>query len=214
MTQNQQVEPFVDDRQPILSIALKPRETIRYVLQHKGLRYFVFVGIIGAFSSNLASFIGTKYNAAITLGDIVYSSFISGVLLFILTTVIISALLHTLGKTLGGRGKFKEMFRAMCVTVIPYIWILPVLLFWMQLSPQSYFSMASADQILGDVLMKFVGSGLVMIMGIWTFVITLIGISEVHKFSKWKAFFAFIIAVIILAIILFALSTAAGVQLY
>ena len=59
MTQQEQVV-VVDDRQPIFSIALKPRDTIRFLLQHKALGYFLIVGIISAFSSNLASFIGTK----------------------------------------------------------------------------------------------------------------------------------------------------------
>ena len=157
-----------DDREPIFSIAVKPRETIRYVLQHKGLRYFLFIGALGAFSSNLASFISTKYDPRYSLGEIVYASFVSGLLLFVITTVLISLLLQTIGKAFGGKSKFKELFRAMCMTTVPYIWILPGLLFWMQLSPQSYFKMAKVEQTMGDMLLLFVGIALVAILSIWT----------------------------------------------
>lgn len=202
-----------DDREPIFSIAVKPRETIRYVLQHKGLRYFLFIGALGAFSSNLASFISTKYDPRYSLGEIVYASFVSGLLLFVITTVLISLLLQTIGKAFGGESKFKELFGAMCMTTVPYIWILPGLLFWMQLSPQSYFKMPKVELTMGDTLLLFVGIVFVAIMAMWTFIITLVGISEVHKFSKWKAFLVFLIAVFALAIILGIVSVVFGIQL-
>ena len=213
MTQQQLEQQMSDDREPIFSIAVKPRETIRYVLQHKSLLYFLIVGAVGAFSSNLASFISTNYDPRYSLGEILYASFVSGLLLFVITTVLISLLLQTLGNAFGGKGKFKALFGAMCMTTVPYIWILPGLLFWMQLSPQSYFKMAKVEQTMGDLLLLFVGIALVAIMAIWTFIITLVGISEVHKFSKWKAFFVFLIAFFVLAIILGIVSVVLGIQL-
>lgn len=135
---SEQLTGTVDDRHAILSIAVKPRDTIRYVLTTKKLSYFIFVGIIGVFASNLVSFIGSEFTGQYTLGDIVYSTFLLSLILYFLSTVLSAGVLTLSAKAFGGKGKFKEMFRMISVTMIPYIWILPVLLFWMQFAPQSF----------------------------------------------------------------------------
>lgn len=195
---SEQLTGTVDDRHAILSIAVKPRDTIRYVLTTKKLSYFIFVGIIGVFASNLVSFIGSEFTGQYTLGDIVYSTFLLSLVLYFLSTVLLAGVLTLSAKAFGGTGKFKEMFRMISVTMIPYIWILPVLLFWMQFAPQSFFSISYMETSLGDLILQFVCGTLIIISSIWTYVITVIGISEVHRISKWKAFFASFIVIAVL----------------
>ena len=195
---SEQLTGTVDDRHAILSIAVKPRDTIRYVLTTKKLSYFIFVGIIGVFASNLVSFIGSEFTGQYTLGDIVYSTFLFSLILYFLSTVLSAGILTLSAKAFGGIGKFKEMFRMISVTMIPYIWILPVLLFWMQFAPQSFFTISYMETSLGDLILQFVCGTLIIISSIWTYVITVIGISEVHRISKWKAFFASFIVIAIL----------------
>ncbi|MCM3720467.1 YIP1 family protein [Solibacillus isronensis] len=195
---SEQLTGTVDDRHAILSIAVKPRDTIRYVLTTKKLSYFIFVGIIGVFASNLISFIGSEFTGQFTLGDIVYSTFLFSLILYFLSTVLSAGVLTLSAKVFGGIGKFKEMFRMISVTMIPYIWILPVLLFWMQFAPQSFFTISYMETSLGDLILQFVCGTLIIISSIWTYVITVIGISEVHRISKWKAFFASFIVIAVL----------------
>ncbi|MFS0875752.1 YIP1 family protein [Solibacillus isronensis] len=195
---SEQLTGTVDDRHAILSIAVKPRDTIRYVLTTKKLSYFIFVGIIGVFASNLVSFIGSEFTGQYTLGDIVYSTFLFSLILYFLSTVLSAGILTLSAKAFGGIGKFKEMFRMISVTMIPYIWILPVLLFWMQFAPQSFFAISYMETSLGDLILQFVCGTLIIISSIWTYVITVIGISEVHRISKWKAFFASFIVIAVL----------------
>lgn len=195
---SEQLTGTVDDRHAILSIAVKPRDTIRYVLTTKKLSYFIFVGIIGVFASNLVSFIGSEFTGQYTLGDIVYSTFLLSLILYFLSTVLSAGVLTLSAKAFGGIGKFKEMFRMISVTMIPYIWILPVLLFWMQFAPQSFFTISYIETSLGDLILQFVCRTLIIISSIWTYVITVIGISEVHRISKWKAFFASFIVIAVL----------------
>lgn len=192
----------VDDRHTILSIAVKPRDTIQYVLQTKNLPYFIIVGLIGMFSSNIMGFLGTSAYAQNTLGAIVSASFMSSFLLYFVSTFIVAGVLLGSAKILGGQGNFKEMFRVMSITMIPYIWILPLLLFWMQFSPQSYFIVSYIEMSLGDAILQFVGGIFIIIASIWTYALTIIGISEVHKITKWRAFFASILVVIVLCAIL------------
>ena len=195
---SEQLTGTVDDRHAILSIAVKPRDTIRYVLTTKKLSYFIFVGIIGVFASNLVSFIGSEFTGQYTLGDIVYSTFLFSLILYFLSTVLSAGVLTLSAKAFGGIGKFKEMFRMISVTMIPYIWVLPVLLFWMQFAPQSFFTISYMETSLGDLILQFVCGTLIIISSIWTYVITVIGISEVHRISKWKAFFASFIVIAVL----------------
>lgn len=201
---SEQLTGTVDDRHAILSIAVKPRDTIRYVLTTKKLSYFIFVGIIGVFASNLVSFIGSEFTGQYTLGDIVYSTFLFSLILYFLSTVLSAGILTLSAKAFGGIGKFKEMFRMISVTMIPYIWILPVLLFWMQFAPQSFFSISYMETSLSDLILQFVCGTLIIISSIWTYVITVIGISEVHRISKWKAFFASFIVIAVLGATYFA----------
>ncbi|MGE7980860.1 YIP1 family protein [Solibacillus sp. NPDC093137] len=201
---SEQLTGTVDDRHTILSIAVKPRDTIRYVLTTKKLSYFIFVGIIGVFASNLISFIGSEFTGQFTLGDIVYSTFLFSLILYFLSTVLSAGVLTLSAKVFGGIGKFKEMFRMISVTMIPYIWILPVLLFWMQFAPQSFFTISYMETSLGDLILQFVCGTLIIISSIWTYVITVIGISEVHRISKWKAFFASFIVIAVLGATYFA----------
>ncbi|MEG0470705.1 MAG: Yip1 family protein [Solibacillus sp.] len=197
----QQMSP-VDDRHAILSIAFKPRDTIQYLLNNKNLPYFIFIGIVSMFSSNIASFLGTTFDGEYSLGDIVYSSFMSSFLLYFVSTFIGAGVFLMSAKILGGQGTFKQMFRVVSIAMIPYIWILPLLLFWMQFAPQSFFDISYMEMGLGDVMLQFVGYVFILVASIWTYALTIIGISEVHKITKWRAFFASIFVVVVLVVVL------------
>lgn len=198
---NEQLTGTVDDRHAILSIAVKPRDTIRYVLTTKKLSYFIFVGIIGMFASNLISFVGTEFTGQYTMGDIVYSTFLLSLVLYFVSTALSAGVLTVSAKAFGGSGKFKEMFRMISVTMVPYIWILPIILFWMQFAPQSFFTISYIDTSLGDLMLQFVCGTFIIISSVWTYAITVVGISEVHRISKWKAFFASFLVIFILGIL-------------
>ncbi|MGN7478052.1 YIP1 family protein [Solibacillus silvestris] len=198
---NEQLTEAVDDRHAILSIAAKPRDTIRYVLTTKRLSYFIIVGIIGMFASNLIGFIGSEFTGEYTLGDIVYSTFLTSLLLYFLSTAMSAGVLTISAKAFGGTGKFKEMFRMMSMTMIPYIWILPIVLFWMQFAPQSFFDIPYIAPGMSDYILQFICGTFIIVSSIWTYAITIVGISEVHRISKWKAFFASILVLIILVIL-------------
>lgn len=198
---NEQLVGAVDDRHVVLSIAVKPRDTIRYVLTTKKLSYFIIVGIIGMFASNLISFIGEDFTGQYTLGDIVYSTFLSSLVLYFLSTALSAGVLTLSAKVFGGTGNFKEMFRMISITMIPYIWVLPILLFWMQFAPQSFFNIAYMETSLSDLILKFVCGTFIIIASLWTYALTVVGISEVHRISIWKSFFASLLVLVGLVIL-------------
>lgn len=190
-----------EDRLPILSIVTNPRETIRYTLNHKSFSYALYVGAIGGFASGLTSLAGTPYQPEFALWEMVYSSFITGILYFMITNLIVAFLLSAIGSVLKGNGTFKSLFQAMCLTIIPYIWILPIILFWMQLSPSTFFIIEGGTGTLEEAILSYVGLFIILLATIWTFVLTIIAISETHGFSKWRAFFTFLLASLVSGII-------------
>ncbi len=191
----------VDDREPILSIAVKMRETIRYTLNQKSVGYILFIGAVGGFSSALTSYIGTKYPYQYTLADIVHSAFLTGTLACLITLLVLTVCINIVSTLFKGQGTFKELFLSLCLTMIPYIWVLPLTLFWMQLSPETFFEISGIEYTFSRVIWQFVALIIYLIMAIWSLCITITAISEVHKISKWKSFFTFLIASLILGIV-------------
>ena len=189
-----QQQPSIDDREPILSIVKNPRSTIRYALDHKDFSYSLYVGAIGGFASGLSMLVGTPYQAKYSLGEMVYSSFITGILYFLISNLVVAFLLATIGSSLKGNGTFKSLFQAMCLTMIPYIWLLPILLFWMQLSPSTFFYIEGASLTLGGTILSFAGWFTILLASVWVIILTIIAISEAHGFTKWRAFFTLLLA--------------------
>lgn len=192
----------VDDREPVLSIAVKMRETIRYALDNKSVRYMIVIGAVGGFSSALTSYIGSKYPYQYTLADIVHSAFLTGTLFFLITLLVLTLCINIVSKLFKGQGTFKELFLSLCLTMIPYIWVLPFTLFWMQLSPETFFVMPGVKQTLTEAIWQFTAMFIYLIVGIWSLCITITAISEVHKISKWKSFFSFLLVILALGTVL------------
>lgn len=201
----------IADMQPFFMIALYPRATIRFCLMFKPLIYFFFIGIVGAFSSELAKFVKTNYQFQFTLGDLVSSSMIFSVIAFVTSTAIAAIILQFLGSSLGGKGTFKQMFQALSLTYIPFIWILPMLLFWMQLSPESYFIYGDFTQSVGDKIMGVIGLVVILLASIWTLFLVLKAIQEVQRFSMAKAIIALAICILTISIVIYAMYAVTGI---
>ena len=184
--------------QPVLMIAKYPQATIRFCIMFRPLIYFFFIGIVGSFSVELSKFVNTEYLFQYTLGDIVASTMIFSVMTFVISTSISAALIQFLGKMLGGKGNFKQMFRAISLTYIPYIWILPVLLFWMQLSPESYFVIPGKELTIGDTIMTYVGPILILIASIWSLFLIVKSIQEVQRLSLLRSIVSLLLLVIVI----------------
>ena len=194
-------------------IAKYPRATIRFCIMFKPLIYFFFIGIVGTFSSQLSNFVNEEYPFQFTLGDIISSSVIFSVIVFVFSTLISAALMQFFGRTLGGKGNFKQMFRALCLTYIPFIWILPALLFWMQLSPESYFIIPGIELTIGDRIMTFAGPTLIFLASIWSIFLVVKAIQEVQRLSMLRSIVSFLLLVVVIASFSIMLFMTTGVSL-
>lgn len=203
----------IQDMQPVLMIAKYPRATIRFCLMFKPLLYFYFIGMVGAFSVELTKFIHTTYQPQFTLGDVVISSMVFGVIIFTITTVLMAGILQIVSKPIGGKGTFKQMFRALCLSYVPFIWILPILLFWMQLSPESYFVLIGKELTIGDKLMQYIGPAFVLFAVIWYLFLIFKAIQEVQRIKLSKSIAVFCLLVASMATISIAIYLASGIRI-
>lgn len=194
---------YREEMEPLLSVMVKPRTTFRFMIENKKFTYALYTGAVAGIASMLITMYGTSFPAGYGLDDVVYSSIVSGVLFFMLSNLVMSFLFVKIGELLkGNKESFREMFQTICMASAPYFWIMPVILFWLQFSSHTFFKYDfKIDLSLKDLIWSYVGLFSVAVAGIWSVVLTVIGISEVHKISKWKAFFIFIIASIAISIL-------------
>lgn len=190
-----------DDYMPILSIMARPRDAINYTLVHKNFAYALYAGAVGGFASSLATMYGSAYPVGFTVGQVVYAAFITGIFVVMLTNLAMAFMLNVIGSVFKGNGSFKTLFQVMCMSLVPYIWLLPILLFWLQLAPDTFFKL-TGEITLGQVIVSYVGAFLILAAAVWAFVLSLVGISEAHGFSKWKAFFTLLIASVVVGLLL------------
>ena len=184
--------------QPVLMIAKYPRATIRFCIMFRPLFYFFFIGIVGVFGLELSRFVNTEYLFQFTLGDIVSSSMIFSVVVYVISTLISAGLMQFFGKMLGGKGNFKQMFQAFSLTYIPFIWILPMLLFWMQLSPESYFVIPGKELTIGDTIMTYVGPLFILLASIWSIILMVKAIQEIQRLSMLRSIVSFLLLVVVM----------------
>lgn len=185
---------YREDMEPLLSVMVKPRETFRFMIENKKFTYALYTGAVAGIASMLITMYGTAFPVGFGLGDVVYTSVVTGILVFLLTNLAMAFVMTKVGAVLKGKGSFKDIFQTICMANAPYFWIAPILLFWLQSASHTFFKFDfDIETTLKDMVWAYVGLFSVAIAAIWSFVLSIVGISEAHQISKWKAFAVFLL---------------------
>ena len=185
---------YREDMEPLLSVMVKPRETFRFMIDNKKFTYALYTGAVAGVASMLITMYGTAFPVGFGLGDVVYSSIVTGILVFMLTNLVLAFVLAKVGTMLKGKGTFKEMFQTVCMANAPYFWVMPIVLFWLQNAAHTFFKFDfNIETSIRDMIWAYVGLFSVAVAAIWSVVLSIVGISEVHQFSKWKGFAVFLL---------------------
>jgi hypothetical protein len=173
---------------PWLSIWVKPRDTIRRIVQFDPKYRFLIL----SFLYGLPMLLHTAQN--ISLGeDLSYTWIVIGAVLIatflgMLGIIIASGLLYWTGKWIGGTGTYQAIRSAVAWSNVPnivtvVIWAVLIFIF--------------RDKLFLDEFqdMQFVGSDMLIVSGalfleavaaIWSFIILVKALGEVQGFSAWK----------------------------
>ena len=173
---------------PFLSVWLHPKQTARYVIEHKTIVYPLVLLVIGYVLAGSAELFNTE-----AYPDL---SFVWVFLVFIILVPIIgmsfmfmtAGIVFFIGKLLDGTGSFWDVFKASSISSIPSICIAPLL-------------------ILGTAVNEVIAVGpiagiLTFVTSIWAVVILVAAIAEAHQFSIIRSIIALIIPTILLVFLL------------
>lgn len=202
-----------NEMNPFKTMWRQPRETIKYLLLNKSFWYIAFLGFLGAWASalferndaaNEKDYDGklinpefVKPNAIIEL----LTTAISGAITVLLGALILAFCYWLIGKLFKGTGTFNDLYRGSILTTMPYIIALPIAIIWLVLTPNSFYGIGDMSAL--GMVFSILAGVLMVISSIYAIVLTIVMISEVHQFSKWKAFFTMLIpAAIVIAIVL------------
>lgn len=189
---------------PFFSIWFSTRKTVRYVVDHKPLKYSLIIAAIAGIPNalNAAGELSKTFNLSFWL--LILGALILGPLFGLIGWGISTVAYTLVGKWLGGFGTYKDMGKAMGVVLIPLIWMTP---YWIlsflfayngtyQIDPTSGFTS-------GGVIWMIVSALIMIILSIWMIFIQSKAIGEVHQFSSLRGFGTLIIPSIVLGVLVF-----------
>ena len=173
---------------PFLSVWLHPKQTARYVIEHKTIVYPLVLLVIGYVLAGSAELLNTE-----AYPDL---SFVWLFLIFIILVPIIgmsfmfmtAGIVFFIGKLIDGTGSFWDVFKASSISSIPSICIAPLLIL---------------GQAVNEVIaVGFIAGILTIVISIWSVVIIVAAIAEAHQFSIIRSIITLIIPTILFIFLL------------
>lgn len=178
---------------PFTSVWLHPKQTARYMIDVKSMGYVILIlsiGNIGVLLSNVAEI---ELSAWLIILVCIFLAPIAG----LFGTAISTCATWLFGKLFKGTATFSELFKALSLTTIPYIALIPFYLAWLYLSPET---LQFADYTGSAPWIFWLATLATISISIWSFVIAVAAVAEAHQISNWKAFFTVFIPSIFLGV--------------
>ena len=173
---------------PFLSVWLHPKQTARYVIEHKPIVYALILLVLSSMLSGSAELFNTEAYPDLSFVWIFLISIILVPIIGITFMFITTGIVFLIGKLLNGTGSFWDVFKASSISSIPAICTAP------------FF-------ILGTIVDEVSAVGLIVgiltiVTSIWAVVILVAAIAEAHQFSIIRSIITLIIPTIILVFLL------------
>lgn len=183
------VNPFTD-------IWLRTRETVRFVIDRKSVKYIILLIVLTGFASGLLGMMNTRSSDMAPWAAIL-QALITGPIGSAVGYFLGAAILTLVGRLFKGTATYQEMFKALPAAQIPQIWLLPLLIIWALASPETFFS--DRADVAGNPIVAIM-SIVVAVVSVWTFIIVCKAVGEAHRVSSWKGFFIVVLPGIIITI--------------
>ncbi|MFJ7667098.1 YIP1 family protein [Lysinibacillus sp. NPDC097195] len=195
----QQERPQVN---PFLSTWMHPKQTARYMIDAKSIGYAILVMSIGYIGSLLSGLIDSNFLLDVSPWIIVLFCVILAPIAAIVGTAFSSLIIWLFGKLFKGTATYSNLFKALSLTAVPFIVVIPFYVIWLFTSPESLMDtnfIGSAPWIFWLSLLA------TAVTSVWSFVTTVAVVAEAHQISNWKAFFTIFIPSVIIGIVVFVL---------
>ncbi|MCG7334541.1 YIP1 family protein [Sporosarcina sp. ACRSM] len=183
------------------SIWIRPRETVRYAIDNKSMKFALILVLISGVFDVLNGASQNNTGDVIPISVILLLAVVLGPFLGWIGWWIGAGIATFVGKWFGGIGKFEELKMAFAISYIPIIigailWIPDLLILGEALFIEDID--ISAGKWLWLIFSGFIG----VVLGIWSFIITIKAIAEAHRFSAWRGLLTVIIPSVVIIIVL------------
>lgn len=197
---------YQDNLNPFTAIWTRPRETVRYVIEEKGSNFSFLLLVLSGFVAVLIGNQGAEQG--FPLWGVLLMALVVGLLAGLVGTSVAAGIYLLVGRLFKGQATYKEMFRAVLTSQIIQIWLIPIVISWMFLSPVTYFLQEGELPFENAGPLSIVLTFVLSFFSIWTFVVQCKAVGEAHRFSAWKGFFVIIIPAIVFIGIIVAIIAA------
>jgi len=185
---------------PWKSMWLQPRLTIRYLLSKDPTYMVVLLAIISGIYQSLDQAATQSKGDTSSLGMILGSSLVGGVMGGMIGLFLFSWLQSVTGRWLGGVANSEQVRLVYAWSTVPGLVGVSILILQILVFRNDVFSseMPIVDSSLLNQVLFWSSSIIQMILAIWSIALHIIGVAEVHVISKWRAFFAIILAFLLI----------------
>ncbi len=193
---------YLSDKDIFTKIWTSPRLVFKYINDNQYKKFMVLLlmlsGLTNAIERSIGKFAGSS---AYVMGSLT-GNIIAGALLGWIFYYLLSALLRLSGKWLKGQGDINSILNMLAHASIPKILAIVLMLPQIAVYGTNLFMAEEINENANvSKLIIVFGIGLVQVgLGLWSIVLSIIGLSEVHKFSIGKSVLNFLFAFLILVI--------------
>lgn len=180
---------IIEPKEIFYKLLTSPRDAFKFINDYKFDKHVTILlclaGIVRAFDRATSKNLGDSFSL---LGLIAFCIIIGGLFGWI-TYYIYAALISWTGKWFEGTADTQSILRILAYALFPSAFILILLIPQIAIYGIGMFQ-SDYDVSNSGLINNIVYYGLLLCgvaLGIWSFVLSIIGISEVQKFSIWKA---------------------------
>ena len=200
------------DKEVFTKIWLSPREVFQFIEDKKYEKYLPYLLILGgisnAFDNAASKCFGDSMSLLMVIGVCI---FVGGVLGWI-SFYIYAALMSWTGKWIKGHADTASLLRMTAHSMVPAIAALVLLIPQIAIGGNTIFqsTIEMADMSMLETIIFYSVLCIELVLGMWTLVLFVIGISVVQKFSIGKAILNMILPALVIIIPLAAIAFILG----
>jgi hypothetical protein len=186
---------------PWFSIWIRPRPTLRRILETDPRRHVLLLAALGGVASGLAA-ARSEMAATLTPAAAIAGAVAGGVVGGVIGVWLMGALLRISGRLVGGRGDWIQVRAAVAWAQVPAIW---AILLWLPraalLGGEMFHPEPAATQDHpASALALMLIEATQAVVAVWQFVVSLQCLGEAHAFPAWRALLAFVLIALAIAI--------------
>ncbi len=181
------------DGNPWLTVWTQPRATIRGIVESDPTKNVLLLSAIYGIATTINNAMSKNGGDALSMPALIAVFLIGGLIGGLLWNVVWGAIMLWTGRWLGGQATYTETRAALAWGAVPYTVILVLSCGMMIVFGLDLFRSVDIETV-PLLPVALIGLGLVqVVLGIWSAVLMIKCLAEVHQYSAWRSFGAMIL---------------------